>query len=253
MSAAARRVWVYHQQGWHKATVERRTGGKTCVRIDGNARSVNVANKRIMPMKHNGRKAAKGRGEVLPRKPSGGARPERFRAPELIVEAVAYAGNNRHGDYRWQLRDEQLVTYGKALHVYNENMYQQTDKTDHWPGAGNACARPYRQHGRAIGMPTGYAGGFQSLTELCEGPGFRCTAKEGIDTAADEIVEQVCDNPDRYDRIYYCKNAGDEEELIGMGVFHIEDDVRRYITEKLRSLPQAIRKRAAERRRALRG
>ena len=47
--------------------------------------------------------------------------------------------------------------------------------------------------------------------------------------------------------------ADDEEELIGMGVFHIEDDVRRYITEKLRSLPQAIRKRAAERRRALRG
>ena len=27
---------------------------------------------------------------------------------------------------------------------------------------------------------------------------------------------QVCDNPWRYDKVYYCKKAGDEEELIGI-------------------------------------
>ena len=44
---------------------------------------------------------------------------------------------------------------------------------------------------------------------------------------------QVCDHPGRYDKIYYCKNANDDEELIGMGIFHIEDNTRRYITAKL--------------------
>ena len=51
--------------------------------------------------------------------------------------------------------------------------------------------------------------------------------------ATDEIIMQVCDHPGRYDKIYYCKNANDDEELIGMGIFHIEDQTRRYITAKL--------------------
>ena len=37
-----------------------------------------------------------------------------------------------------------------------------------------------------------------------------------------------------------------------MGVFRIEDGVRRYITSKLRSLPKDIVKRSVERRRAFR-
>ena len=70
--------------------------------------------------------------------------------------------------------------------------------------------------------------------------------------ATDEIIMQVCDHPGRYDKIYYCKNANDDEELIGMGIFHIEDQTRRYITAKLKTLPSAIRKRAIDRRRAIR-
>ena len=38
-----------------------------------------------------------------------------------------------------------------------------------------------------------------------------------------------------------------------MGIFHIEDTTRRYITAKLKSLPLVIQKRAIERRRAIRG
>ena len=65
---------------------------------------------------------------------------------------------------------------------------------------------------------------------------------------------QVCDHPGRYDKIYYmyCKNANDDEELIGIGIFNIEDETRRYITAKLKSLPSAIRQRAIDRRRAIR-
>jgi hypothetical protein len=47
--------------------------------------------------------------------------------------------------------------------------------------------------------------------------------------------------------------ANDEHELIGMGIFHIEDQTRRYITTKLKTLPSAIQKRAIDRRRAIRG
>ena len=71
--------------------------------------------------------------------------------------------------------------------------------------------------------------------------------------ATDEIIMQVCDHPERYDKIYYCKNTNDDEELIGMGIFHIEDQARRYITAKLKTLPSAVRKRAIDRRRAIRG
>ena len=49
------------------------------------------------------------------------------------------------------------------------------------------------------------------------GYNFELTAKEGIDMATDEIVMQVCDHPERYDKIYYCKNANDDEELIRHG------------------------------------
>jgi hypothetical protein len=34
---------------------------------------------------------------------------------------------------------------------------RQRNKTSCWAGAGNACARPYRRGGRAIGVPTGRA------------------------------------------------------------------------------------------------
>jgi hypothetical protein len=64
-------------------------------------------------------------------------------------------------------------------------------------------------------MPRGWNGGFTSLEQICVGSGYYCTAKEGIDTAAEEIVMQVCDHPDRYDRLMYCvNNSGDT--LIGM-------------------------------------
>ena len=63
---------------------------------------------------------------------------------------------------------------------------------------------------------------------------------------------QVCDIPSATTRFTTGKNANDEEELIGMGIFHIEDQTRRYITAKLKTLPSAIRKRAIDRRRAIR-
>ena len=244
------RVWVYHKQVWLKGTIVD-GGGRMRVRIDGTAAPIHVGKRCIFPMKHGGRRLSKARGEVLPRK-AHGARPARFRVPKLCVEAVSYTGPDKIGDYSWQLSDEQQQDprFGRALHVYNENMWQQMDKTSHAPGGGNAVARPYRQLGRSIGMPTGEHGGFNSLHEMLCSVG--CTAKEAIDLATEEIIARVSEQPGRYDKIYYCKNADDDEELIGMGIFTIEEGARRYITTKLRGLPATVAKRAVEARRAIR-
>ena len=139
-----------------------------------------------MAVKHNDRRKTKERAEVLPTK-AVGPRPERFRPPEIVIEAVAFTRPGTIGDYGWQLQPEQYREFGRTLHVYNENMQQQNDKTSRCAGGGNAIARPFRQYGRSIGMPTGHYGGFQSLDELCLGHNFNCTAKEGIDLATEEI------------------------------------------------------------------
>lgn len=250
--SSSRRIWVYHNNVWSKGSVSPQHAKK--VLLDGHANPVSFAKKPTMPVKHNGRRNTKERAEVVPAK-AVGPRPERFRVPVVQIEAVSYTRPGVIGDYAWQCDDEQQTdpTFGRALHVYNENMFQQMDKSRDGPGGGNAVARPYRSMGRSIGMPTGHYYGFTGLDDTCVGPNFELTAKEGIDMATDEIIMQVCDHPERYDKIYYCKNANDDEELIGMGIFHIEDETRRYITAKLKTLPSAIRKRAIDRRRAIRG
>ena len=119
--------------------------------------------------KHNGKRAFRVAAEVVPAK-AHQPRPARFRAKTVEVKGVAFEGCNRHGDYGWHLQPQQQddPKYGRALHIYNENMTQQNDKASTGPGAGNACARPHRAHGRAIGMPTGHYGGVSSMDEWCD-------------------------------------------------------------------------------------
>ena len=247
---STRRVWVWHKSCWKQgARASTSTASKVRVLVDGDSKTIDVARKHVCPIKHNGKRASRTSTKVVPIKAQQ-PRPVRFRVKTIEVEGVAYEGGNRHGDYSWHLQPQQQddPKYGRALHIYNENMTQQNDKASTGSGAGNACARPHRAHGRAIGMPTGHYGGFSSMDEWCDG--FNCTAKAGIDLATTDIVTQVCDNIDRYDRIYYCFNAGDQEKLIGMGVFHINDSVRKYITKQICDLSSKIAQRQREQRRA---
>ena len=252
-----RRIWFHEGKARRKASVidNNARKGKVRVHIDGESKTILVAKNCIMPMKHNGKRRYKARrAEVVPGKKVAGSRPERFRPPKVKVEAVVFTGRGRPGDYGWQLEEKQQLDprFGRALHVYNENLHQQIDKTSIVPGGGNAIARPYRTMGRSIGIPTGWRGGFRGLDEKCTGPGFSCTAKEAIDVAIGEIVTQVCDNPERYDTLFYCTNAGDGEELIGNGIFDIEDGTRRYITHKIKEIPQSASLHAANLRRSRR-
>lgn len=149
------------------------------------------------------------------------------------------------GDYGFQLqdaRDNPDSKYKRGLHVFNENVGQQRDKSSS-PGGGNSIARPYRASGHSIGVPTGNYGGFRSLDEPIDDDD---TAKDAIDEAIDEIVDHVVANPDRFDTIYYCTN-GPGDTLIGMGIFHIEPSTREYITARIKALPKLIARAAAAR------
>ena len=149
---------IYHFQitkVWSKGSVIAGTSPQHAkkVLIDGHAKPVSLTKKPTMAVKHNDRRKTKERAEVLPTK-AVGPRPERFRPPEIVIEAGAFTRPGTIGDYGWQLQPEQYHEYGRALHVYNENMQQQNNKDSTLAGGGNAIARPFRQYGRSIGMPT---------------------------------------------------------------------------------------------------
>jgi len=134
----------------------------------------------------------------------------------------------------------------------NENLWQQMTKCTN-NGGGNACVRSFRPQGKSIGIPTGEHGGWLSLDEST---GYGMTAGGAIDLAIAEIVDQVVRHQDRYDRFFYCVNGHDADtdkaDWIGNGIFHIGDPVREYITQKIRTLPDAIHDKLRANRRAIR-
>jgi histidinol phosphatase-like enzyme len=104
--------------------------------------------------------------------------------------------------------------------------------------------------GKSIGIPTGGGmsfGGFSSLDQQVDAAG--ATAKDVIDESVQEILDHLADNPARFDTVYYCVNDPDREsdarkDLIGMGIFHIGRDVRVYITDQLKKIPEQVKNRA---------
>ena len=89
--ASSRRIWVYHNKVWSKGSVVAGTSPQHVkkVLIDGHAKPVSLSKKPTMAVKHNDRRKTKERAEVLPTK-AVGPRPERFRPPEIVIEAVAF-------------------------------------------------------------------------------------------------------------------------------------------------------------------
>jgi hypothetical protein len=172
------------------------------------------------------------------------------------VEVCAFVRRGEPGDYGWQLTEPR---YNETLHVYNENLAQQRDKSDNRAGGGNACARPHRPTGLAIGMPTGERGGYSSLSELIRDnpskPGE--TARDTIDEAADEIVEHILGNGGRFKQIVYSVNeseADERKDLLGAGIFlhSMGRDVRVYATDKLLAIPGRVAQQHHANRRAQR-
>lgn len=168
-------------------------------------------------------------------KPTAPMVPSTLLMPTITVHKVWFHGTGKHGDYAWMLRQPQ---YARTLMIYNENLSHHRDKTNNVAGSGNACARPFRASGHAIGIPTGHRhGGFQSLHQIVDGG--QHNVKEVIDQAIAEIVRHVASQSGRFDSIFYCVNNA-SENLIGNGIFQTSIDVRRYITAGIHSLPEKI-------------
>ena len=186
-------VWVFDKKSheWKKGSIVSKKGVSNKV-ILKNGTSLTG---RTFPVKHYGRRVSSSPTEKIPSKRTG-PRPGRFRVPHLKVDTVYFRRPNEHGDYGWQLEQS---AYDSSLHVYNENLEQQRDKSNNFPGGGNACARPYRPTGKSIGVPTGGGmsyGGFSSLDQQVDVWG--ATAKDVIDESVQEILVhwEILDEPE---------------------------------------------------------
>lgn len=149
-----------------------------------------------------------------------------------IIGAV-FEGRHRHGDFAWMLTDHE---YDDALFVFNDNERQfrafredPRSPTGCSAGGGNAAIRPYRCQDppRAAGIPTGDAGGYPRLDDH---------ARAVIDEAIDVIRGLLATG--RYRRVFFSASPEDPD-LLGTGIFHVGQDVRRYVVEQLRALGDA--------------
>lgn len=151
------------------------------------------------------------------------------------VIGIKFTGRHAHGDFSYMISQPQ---YNDALFIYNDNVESYQNHNFTQKGAGNAVIRPFRftKPPRAMPIPTGFRpsvgkakgfdnpqpGGFQMLDE---------NVKRIIDEAIDEIRYVITTY--NYQRVFY--SVGDDG-LIGTSIFHVNDDVRRYITDSLMTI-----------------
>ena len=218
---------------WVSAVVQKvnKNGKSMVVSVDGVIGSRTLALHHTQKLKKKTSKKCS-RGEVIPSKR---ARLPPWRLPSpLPVEGVTFEGPGKHGDYAYMLRESTDKDY---LHIYNENVYQWANKSDCSPGGGNACARPYRHSGKVVGIPTGESGaGFSSLeARSVTFPDY--TVEQIIDEALNEATALLLKG--KYKGIYFCVDPHDQ--LLGTGIYRVDNAVRAYITKGIKSLPQRLR------------
>ncbi len=146
----------------------------------------------------------------------------------VAVIGSVFTEKQRDGDFRWMIEQ---VSYQDALFVFNDNEQQYIAHRDHpedasgigcSPGGGNAIIRPYQcdPKQQAIGIPTG-----PNYT------GLSLDVKKIIDESISRIAAYCLKI--RCRRIFYNSDANG---IIGTHIFSPGDDVKLYITQKLKSL-----------------
>lgn len=165
------------------------------------------------------------KGRVLPR--TGG----------VVVQPLLFTGPFSHGDFRRWLADPTLRH--ETMLIFNDNLEDNDHPYYYAAGGGNACVRPLRETGDAMGIPTGsYATwtpfstpGFQSLAQPLSGGR---TVKECIDAQVERIRAHLAANPQK--RVVHYSADPLDGHTIGCGIFLVDDQVRRYITDRIWSL-----------------
>ena len=124
-------------------------------------------------------------------------------------------------------------SFESSLFIFNDNEEQHNTNI---PGGGSACIRIYNRHNKALskpysaGIPTGTlnSGGYLELNN---------SIKKVIDDAIVEIVDLV--NQFNYKTVYY---SADNNGLLGTGIFHVDENVIEYVTNKINTLPTLVNK-----------
>jgi hypothetical protein len=140
-----------------------------------------------------------------------------------IVPSI-FKDKNEIGDFFWMINSE---NYNNCLFIFNDNEEEHDTSNK---GGGNAIIRPYNKYsGKAIrsaGIPTGCRYTFGGYPELNK------HVISEIDSAIEEIKQLL--NTGNYTTVYY--SIDKKDQLLGMSIFKIGEDVRKYITEKIESL-----------------
>jgi hypothetical protein len=147
----------------------------------------------------------------------------------MKVVGSIFSGGGKDGDFAWMITQDH---YQDALFVFNDNEAQYKAHREQpakpagsgcIPGGGNAVIRPYQYQTppRAAGIPTGP--NYDSLMPH---------VKEIIDEAIATIKSIAL--KEHYNRIIY--SAANANGDLGTSIFHVGDDVKQYIVNRLKSL-----------------
>ncbi len=147
----------------------------------------------------------------------------------MKVIGSIFVGGGRDGDFNLMITQGQ---YQDALFIFNDNEQQYQEHRDKpgdptgtgcVSGGGNAVIRPYQCQSppRAAGIPTGP--NYNTLT-----PAVKQIIDEAIATIKSIAVKEG------YNRIIYSAKSINGD--LGTAIFHVGDDVKNYIVDRLKSL-----------------
>ena len=134
------------------------------------------------------------------------------------------------GDWEWM---KEQPYWAHTLFVFNDNEEQFDAFVNGLPdgyslGAGNALARPWRRLNppKSAGIPTGKNGsGYQLLDE---------TTQEKIDQALTVVYKLL--KSFYYDNLVF--SSDEYQSTLGTSTFHVSENVRKYIYDRLMQTPE---------------
>ena len=150
-----------------------------------------------------------------------------------FVIPTVFTEFGKWGDWEWMQAEP---SWAHALFVFNDNeeqfdAYLNGLPGGFTPGAGNALARPWRKFNppKSAGIPTGKQGsGYNVLDEV---------TKEKIDQALTVVYDLL--------KTFYYKylvfSADESEKTLGISTFHVDEEVRQYIYDRLNQTPDEWR------------
>lgn len=145
------------------------------------------------------------------------------------VIPTVFTGYGKWGDWEWM---QEHPGWAHTLFVFNDNeeqfdAYRQGLSIGYAAGAGNALARPWRKFNppKSAGIPTGKKGsGYNVLDEV---------TKEKIDQALTVVYDLL----KTFYYNYLVFSADESEKTLGISTFHVDEEVRQYIFDRLNQTP----------------